>query len=192
MGGIGYAGLEILWRGYTHWTMALTGGVVFVGLERLRRQMEGVRLPVRCAVGAAWVTAAEFLVGVSVNLGLHMNVWDYSAEWGNILGQICPKYTAIWFALCGPAMAIAGSSAKLLANAGHTEYNANGNMPEMRFLRHADSAGHRKQSREIWRVLRGRYEVRRLDSDRRPVDRGTVCLPAARGAWPVRGQTGAD
>ena len=43
LGGIGYAGLEILWRGYTHWTMALTGGVARMGelfTGRFRRALE--------------------------------------------------------------------------------------------------------------------------------------------------------
>ena len=37
LGAAGYAALELLWRGRTHWTMALTGGVVLVGLRQLRR-----------------------------------------------------------------------------------------------------------------------------------------------------------
>ena len=36
LGAAGYAALELLWRGRTHWTMALTGGAVLVGLRRLR------------------------------------------------------------------------------------------------------------------------------------------------------------
>ena len=115
MGGTGYAVLEILWRGYTHWTMAVTGGVVFIGLWLIGEQMQGAGVLGRSAAGALWVTTAELLVGMSVNLGLHLEVWDYSGEWGNILGQICPKYVVLWFLLCGPAMALAVCSAKLLA-----------------------------------------------------------------------------
>ena len=37
LGAAGYATLELLWRGRTHWTMALTGGAVLVGLRQLRR-----------------------------------------------------------------------------------------------------------------------------------------------------------
>lgn len=46
-----------------------------------------------CAVG---VTAIEFCFGVVFNLLLKKNVWDYSRCRGNILGQICPLYTALW------------------------------------------------------------------------------------------------
>ena len=159
MGGIGYAALEVLWRGYTHWTMAATGGLVFVGLWLLDRRMQGARLAARCAAGTLWVTAAELLVGMSVNLGMHMDVWDYSAEWGNVLGQICPKYAAIWFVLSGPAMVIAACSAKLLANPLQTAYNARSNLPEARFFEDAGHAGHWEQSRAVRRFLRGRHAV---------------------------------
>ena len=27
-------------------------------------------------------------------------MWDYSQEWGNLAGLVCPKYTALWFLLC--------------------------------------------------------------------------------------------
>ena len=31
---------------------------------------------------------------------LHLSVWDYSREWGNLAGLICPKYTLLWLLLC--------------------------------------------------------------------------------------------
>ena len=30
VGSVGYSAIEVLWRGFTHWTMALTGGVGFL------------------------------------------------------------------------------------------------------------------------------------------------------------------
>lgn len=35
IGGLSYALIEILWRGYTHWTMIITGGICFVVLFRV-------------------------------------------------------------------------------------------------------------------------------------------------------------
>ena len=32
---------------------------------------------------------------------LHTEVWDYTAEWGNVAGLICPRYSFYWFLLCG-------------------------------------------------------------------------------------------
>ena len=52
------------------------------------------------AMGAVIVTFYEFFVGVVVNLRLGWDVWDYSSQPGNVLGQICPVFTGIWFAIC--------------------------------------------------------------------------------------------
>lgn len=103
-GAAGYSMLEILWRGYTHWTMALAGGAVMVGLDRLRGKVRGEGPFARCLCGAACITAAEYVVGCTVNRVYHMDVWDYSGEKGNVQGQICPKYAALWLALAAPFM----------------------------------------------------------------------------------------
>lgn len=104
LGAAGYAGLELLWRGYTHWTMALTGGVVLVGLTRLRAHVCHAGAFARCMSGAACITAAEFVVGCTINRRYHMRVWDYTDERGNLLGQVCPKYAALWVLLAAPIM----------------------------------------------------------------------------------------
>jgi len=104
LGAGGYAALEILWRGYTHWTMALTGGTVLVALHRLRRRVQTEKPFARCLSGAACITMAEYVVGCTVNRRYHMNVWDYSRERGNIQGQVCPRYAALWLALAAPIM----------------------------------------------------------------------------------------
>jgi uncharacterized membrane protein len=49
----------------------------------------------RCLVGCGIITSPEFIVGCIVNRGLHMNVWDYSAQKFNLLGQICPLFSII-------------------------------------------------------------------------------------------------
>ena len=51
LGAAGYAALELLWRGRTHWTMALTGGAVLVGLRRLRRRVHEESPLSRCLCG---------------------------------------------------------------------------------------------------------------------------------------------
>ena len=104
LGAGGYAMVEVLWRGYTHWTMALTGGAVLVGLHRLRGHVRDEKPLARCLCGAACITAAEYVVGCTVNRTYHMDVWDYSNEKGNVHGQICPKYAALWTLLAAPIM----------------------------------------------------------------------------------------
>ncbi len=98
IGGLGYGAIEILSRGYTHWSMVLTGGVCVVGLCEIAQRVTFV--PAAAVLGAVMITAAEFIVGVGVNLLGGLAVWNYSHEWGNVLGQICPKFTLYWFLLC--------------------------------------------------------------------------------------------
>lgn len=92
--------LEILFRGHTHWTMVLTGGACILTMYMLSGWLLGLPLIVGALAGALIITFYEFVVGVIVNISLGWQVWDYSAMPCNILGQICPTFTAIWFVLC--------------------------------------------------------------------------------------------
>lgn len=114
-GSAGYAAIEVLWRGYTHWTMALTGGAVFTAMASVHKRLHDVGLPRRCMAGAALITTAEFIVGCVVNRRYGLGVWDYSKERFNIKGQICAKYAALWFALSAPAMGLAGAISRTLS-----------------------------------------------------------------------------
>ncbi len=107
IGGIVYGLVEVLFRGYTHWTMAITGGVAFLLIYIINMKMKSMSLLLRCLAGAAIITALEFAVGCVVNRALHLNVWDYSDEQFNILGQICPLFSLAWFLICIPATMLA-------------------------------------------------------------------------------------
>ena len=100
IGAIGYSLLELAWRGRTHWTMALTGGFCVLVLYGIAQALPREPLLVKSIYGAFTITAIEFWVGCLVNLHLHMGVWDYTAMPYNLLGQICPFYTILWFFLC--------------------------------------------------------------------------------------------
>ena len=100
IGGAAYALIEILFRGHTHWTMVLTGGACIVTLYILLEWLDQQPLAIAAMTGALMITAYEFAVGCIVNLYLGWKVWDYSAMEGNLLGQICPAFTAAWFGLC--------------------------------------------------------------------------------------------
>ncbi len=101
-GGVIYNLIELLWRGFTHWSMTVAGGLCVLILHLLNERMRGRGLLFRCLVGCAVITGVEFVVGVVVNLGLGLNVWDYSAMPGNVLGQICPAFSCMWFLLSVP------------------------------------------------------------------------------------------
>ncbi len=114
IGSAGYSLIEILWRGFTHWTMAVTGGLCFALLYQLNLRHPRERTALKCLRGAAVITAVEFLVGCIVNLKLKWQVWDYSNSFGNLLGQVCPLYTALWFFLCIPVYRLAGGVRRML------------------------------------------------------------------------------
>ena len=100
LGGTAYAMMEILFRGHTHWSMALTGGACVLTFYILLDWLNGQPLVMAALAGAVIVTVYEFAVGCIVNLRFGWAVWDYSDMEGNLLGQICPVFTAAWFALC--------------------------------------------------------------------------------------------
>lgn len=101
-GAIIYSLIEVLFRGFTHWTMTITGGFTFIALYFMNIKMKTKNLFIRCAIGSLIITVIEFTVGCIVNRGFHLHVWDYSDEKFNILGQICPLFSCIWFLLCIP------------------------------------------------------------------------------------------
>lgn len=100
IGFVGYGVIEILFRGYTHWSMLLTGGACLLTLYYLNFQYKNAPLVLKALGGAIVITLYEFTVGVIVNLLFHFNVWDYSALPLDVLGQICPLFTFLWFLLC--------------------------------------------------------------------------------------------
>jgi uncharacterized membrane protein len=101
-GGITYGLIEILWRGHTHYSMVITGGICFLVIYRLSELERNI--VVKSIMGALAITAIELTVGVVVNIIFGLGVWDYSEVPLNLLGQICPIYTLLWFLLCIPGM----------------------------------------------------------------------------------------
>lgn len=99
-GGSTYCALEVLWRGYSHWTMLVLAAVVFIIVGLLNEVWSWqTSLALQVAAGMALATALEFITGCIVNLWLGWDVWDYSDMPGNLMGQICPQYTLLWAAL---------------------------------------------------------------------------------------------
>ena len=95
-GGVGYGLLEILWRGRTHWSMLLAGGICSVLFSQIAQRFRRRSRLYKAALCAVGVTAVELVFGVVFNMILKMKVWDYSRVPLNFLGQICPLYTLLW------------------------------------------------------------------------------------------------
>ena len=99
-GGIVYILIELLWRGYSHWSMGVLGGMCFVLLGLINeRYTWDIPLWIQMLLGSFIITLLEFIAGCILNLHFHLNIWDYYDMPFNILGQICLPYMILWFFL---------------------------------------------------------------------------------------------
>lgn len=106
-GGAVYFLLEVAYKTATghperiSWTMLVLAVVLCVPVERA-----GYQLPWECPLWlqalacAALVTVTEFFAGCVLNLGLGLDIWDYSDLPLNLMGQICLPFSLAWWALC--------------------------------------------------------------------------------------------
>ena len=98
IGSIIYMSLEILWRGYTHWTMGVLGGICFICLGLINELLSWeTPLVLQMFIGSVIITILEFITGCIVNLWLGWNIWDYSNLPLNLLGQICLPFSILWY-----------------------------------------------------------------------------------------------
>lgn len=101
-GGVAYCILELCWRGYSHWSMALCGAFCFWKLWRIECEKKSIPLPLRALMGAGIITVTELFAGCLLNLGLGLEIWNYADVPLNFLGQVCLPYSILWFLLCFP------------------------------------------------------------------------------------------
>ena len=101
IGGMLYTLIEILWRGYTHWSMFIVGGLGFVimGILNEHKYTWNAPLLLQSLTSAMIITVIEFFTGCIVNLWLGWKVWDYSALPFNLAGQICMYFFFAWILL---------------------------------------------------------------------------------------------
>ena len=100
MGSI-YMILEGLWRGWTHISMLVVGGIAAFLIGRLNEHPKfyDKKMCQECLIGTVIILILEFISGMVLNVWLKLHIWDYSNTWGNLYGQICIPYAVIWFLL---------------------------------------------------------------------------------------------
>lgn len=107
IGGTTYFGIEMLWRGYSHWTMALVGGICFVLIGAINEYIPwDMGFIDQALLGAIIVTAVEFISGLILNVWLGLGIWDYSSLPMNVMGQICLPFFFAWIALSAVAIVV--------------------------------------------------------------------------------------
>ena len=97
LGGGAYTAIELLWRGRSHGSMFLLGGLCFCLMGPLYRKLPRVPLAIKQVLGAGMVTALELATGLLVNR--EYAVWDYRSMPFNFHGQICLNYSLLWMPL---------------------------------------------------------------------------------------------
>lgn len=104
-GGMIYFYFEILFRGYSHYSMIICGGLCVLIVGRLGKlffdSFENKFLPIILIMlfGSIIITSLEYVTGIIVNVELNNCVWDYSERDYNVSGQICLEFSALWSAL---------------------------------------------------------------------------------------------
>lgn len=101
IGGTAYMILEFLWRGRSHGSMFLLGGLCFLLVGRIGK-CHSVFLPLRLILGACMITALELATGLLVNRD--HQIWDYRNQILQFQGQICIAYSLLWIPVSMMAM----------------------------------------------------------------------------------------
>lgn len=100
IGGFTYFYLEILYRGFSHFSMILCAGIAFILCGFLNQFTHfQPSILTQMILSTFIITSLEFITGYIVNIRLHWNVWDYSGLPYNFHGQICLAYSLIWLIL---------------------------------------------------------------------------------------------
>lgn len=100
IGGFSYFYLEILFRGFSHFSMIICGGLAFIFCGLINQLMHfNISLVTQMFLSAIIITGLEFITGYIVNIKMGWHVWDYSTLPFNLYGQICLAYSLLWLIL---------------------------------------------------------------------------------------------
>ena len=110
IGGCIYYLLEIAFRGFSHWSMFILGGLslcfcTFQG--QAMKWTEPMWLQIIRAV--IFVTSLEFITGIIVNKWLRLEVWDYSDQPFQLWGQICVPFMILFSGLIAIGIILGGT-----------------------------------------------------------------------------------
>lgn len=116
---MGYVLLELLFRGRSHGSMFLCGGVCVALIGLLNEVSPALPLSAQMLLGACIITGAELIFGLLFNRTYA--IWDYRALPHNFRGQICPQFFVCWLVL-SPVAVIVDDALRLLLGAPMPRY----------------------------------------------------------------------
>lgn len=97
-------GVELIWRGWSHSSMFIMGGLCFLLIGLLNAQFPTMPILLQMLLGTGIIVAAELYGGLVMNQWLGWAVWDYSPLPYNFRGQICLSFALLWFPVSGVAI----------------------------------------------------------------------------------------
>lgn len=100
IGGITYYFIEIVYRGYSHFSMIIVGGLCFILIGSINEfSNKEIPLLLQMFISVILINIVELISGIIINRILLLNVWDYSQLRFNFLGQISLNSSIAWFFL---------------------------------------------------------------------------------------------
>lgn len=85
--------------GFSSLWMFIVGGTLGVFLDILNeiKVLRAINYKLRVIMGASAIVCLEFISGVILNMFLKFDIWDYSKNPFNLLGQIDLLHSLYWF-----------------------------------------------------------------------------------------------
>lgn len=124
LGGSLYYSFELIFRGFSHFSMFVLGGLclLFIYIQGKMVEWEDPlwRQILRCTI---FVVAMEFITGMIVNKWLHLGVWDYSRLKFQLFGQICLQFAVLFSGLCALGILLSGYLAHWLFGEAKPHYH---------------------------------------------------------------------
>lgn len=109
LGGSIYYFLECIFRGFSHWSMFILGGIClcFLWFQGSSVGWEDA-MWIQVIRSTVFVVACEFITGIIVNKWMRWQVWDYSDQPYNVFGQICLPFAVLFSGLSVIGITLSG------------------------------------------------------------------------------------
>ena len=115
IGGMLYYIIEVIYRGHSHYSMFIVGGLCFIFIGWINKIFSwDMYFELQVLIGDLVVLILEFTSGCILNLWLKLNIWDYSNIKFNILGQVCLGFALIWLPIIAIAIVLDDYARELL------------------------------------------------------------------------------
>ncbi len=91
-----YTNIEMIFRGYTHPSMIIVGGLCGMLAGLINDITPEMKMYKQCILSAIIITIIEYISGYILNIKLGLNIWDYKNLKFNINGQISLIFSLAW------------------------------------------------------------------------------------------------